>query len=219
MEPLFHASLMDPKLNEFPLLSTAYLGPLEYFHILLHCPKISIETQETFSKQSYRNRCNIYGANGLQTLTIPVKAANNTITKDVQIDYSMPWQKQHWKSIASAYGSSPFFMYYDYELIPFFEGNKKFLIDFNDALQSKILKFLKANILISYTDEYENQKPMHFDFRNRIHPKKEPIIRTEAYPQVFEEKFGFIPNLSIIDLVFNQGPEAKKILKSFPESA
>ncbi|MBA3898989.1 MAG: WbqC family protein [Bacteroidetes bacterium] len=191
------------------LLSTAYLGPVEYFYFLLKSTESQIELHETFAKQSYRNRCNIYGANGMQTLSIPVKASNHTITKDVLIDNSVPWQKQHWKSISSAYGSAPFYIYYDYELLPIFQQQFKFLIDFNQALLNKILNFLKSNPVILPTTEFSINDPEIIDFRNSIHPKKKQILEKQEYPQVFYDKHGFINNLSIIDLIFNLGPEAK----------
>ena len=192
-----------------PLLSTAYLAPIEYYAILLQEPNCSIELHEHFVKQSIRNRCDIYGANGKLQLTIPKqrKGSSKTIIKDIHISYKQNWQKQHWIAIQSAYNSSPFFEYYQDELQPFFEAEKMLLVDFNQKLQEVILRLLQEEGNTSFTKEFQYEG--HFsDFRNNKWKSRNPV----AYDQVFMEKHGFIPNLSIIDLLFNLGPESSDYL-------
>ena len=128
-----------------PLLSTAYLAPIEYYAILLKYPNCSIEYYENFIKQSIRNRCEIYGANGKLQLTIPKqrKKSNKTIVKEIQISYKQNWQKEHWNAIVSSYNSSPYFEYYKDEFLPCFKQEEMLLINFNCKLQTIILRLLK----------------------------------------------------------------------------
>lgn len=195
------------------LLSTAYLAPIEYYSKILNYNNIYIEKFENYTKQTYRNRCVIYGANGPLSLIIPIKKNSSvkTLIKDIKIDYSMNWQRVHLMSIESAYNSSPFYQYFINELLPFYFKNYSFLIDFNTELQKIILNIININKSINYTKEYiRTPDDNTYDFRQLIHPKKKFHIRndnfiTNEYYQVFSNKFGFIPNLSIIDLLFNTG--------------
>ncbi len=199
------------------ILSTAYLAPVQYFTKLFKYDEIFIEKHENFIKQSYRNRCKIYGANGELSLSIPVKKISvKTKIKDLLIDYDTNWQKLHWKSIESAYRSSPFFEFYEDDLKPFYEKKYKFLLDLNLEIQNVILEYLDLEINLKFTDKYCHILTEEIDdFREQIHPKKEAkdldFISVE-YTQVFQEKHGFIPNLSIIDLLFNEGPNATELL-------
>jgi len=199
------------------LLSTAYLPPLQYFSKLIKYDEIVIEAHENFVKQTYRNRCNIYSANGLLPLSIPVKK-NNTKTKikDITIDYDTNWRKMHWKSIESAYRSSAFFEFYADYLIPFYYKRYQFLIDFNHDLLKMLAQQLEIDMNITYTGKFFFPDDIPFDdFRDVIHPKKtqnDPDFNVNSYFQVFLEKYGFISNLSIIDLLFNVGPETLKYL-------
>ncbi len=191
------------------LLSTAYFAPIEYYAILLQDPNCSIELHEHFIKQSIRNRCDIYGANGKLQLTIPKqrKGSSKTIIKEIQISYKQDWQKQHWTAIQSAYNSSPFFEYYQDELHPFFEAEETLLMDFNQKLQKLILGLLQEEDNTSFTKEFQHKGNLS-DFRNHTWKCKNPT----AYDQVFMEKYGFIADLSIIDLLFNLGPESADYL-------
>jgi hypothetical protein len=192
-----------------PLLSTAYFGPISYYAILLQHPDCSIEMHEHFVKQSIRNRCDIYGANGKLQLTIPKqrKGSSKTIIKEIQISYKQDWQKQHWTAIQSAYNSSPYFEYYKDEFLPFFEEQEEYLVNFNDKLQVVILKFLQEEKDIKTTTEYLH-KGDFTDLRNHTWN----LEKQERYDQVFMEKHGFIANLSILDLLFNLGPESADYL-------
>ena len=192
-----------------PLLSTAYLAPIEYYAILLQEPNCSIELHEHFIKQSIRNRCDIYGANGKLQLTIPKqrKGSSKTIIKEIQISYKQDWQKQHWTAIKSAYSSSPYFEYYKDELQTFFEKQEEYLVNFNHKLQAVILKLLQEEKEVKTTTEYLHQGNFS-DLRNHNWNFK----KQERYDQVFMEKHGFIANLSILDLLFNLGPESADYL-------
>ena len=192
-----------------PLLPTAYLAPISYYAILLHHPNCSIEFNEHFIKQSIRNRCDIYSANGKLRLSIPKerKGSSKKIIGNLKISYKQNWQKQHWNAIESAYNSSPFFEYYKDELKPFFQEKEEYLVNFNSKLQNTILIMLHQENLIKNTTEYLN-KGEFFDLRNYTWKLK----NQEKYNQVFMEKQGFIPNLSILDLLFNLGPESTDYL-------
>ena len=194
------------------LLSTVYLAPVEYYMQLANAEHIVIEKQENYIKQTYRNRCIIASANGLQTLSIPIERSETLkcLTKDIKIADHGNWRHLHWNAIVSAYNSSPFFEYYEDNFRPFYEKKPIFLFDFNEQLRELICRLLDISPNISYSSEYIAQiEPAGLDLRELIHPKKESVIKNfQPYYQVFESKFGFQANLSIIDLLFNMGPEA-----------
>ena len=194
-----------------PLLPTAYLAPISYYAILLQHPNCSIELNEHFIKQSIRNRCEIYGANGKLRLTIPKerKGSSKTIIENLKISYKQDWKKEHWNAIVSAYNSSPFFEYYKDELQPLFEEKEEYLVNFNSKLQKVILDLLQEEETTNTTTEYLH-KGDFADLRNHNWELK----NQEKYDQVFMEKQGFIPNLSILDLLFNLGPESSDYLNN-----
>ncbi len=201
------------------ILSTAYFGPVEYFGAILNTRKILIEHEETYVKQSYRNRCSIDGAGGRLDLTIPVIKANGNHTqiKDIRISNSEKWQLNHWRAIKSSYNHSPFFMFYQDDIEPFYSKKFDFLIDFNYQLLTTLLNVLSHNVRIEFTTHFK--KPMTYgisDLRYSIHPKTQPEVAFPRYTQVFENNHGFISNLSIIDLLFNMGPDSKNYLKNLP---
>ena len=208
---------MDRKI----LLSTSYLGPVQYFSKYLLSGKLVIESHENFIKQTYRNRCVIAGANGPIKLTIPVLRGSfhKTAINKLEIDYSKRWQDIHWRTIESAYRSAPFFDYFEEEIKSVFIKQTQFLIEYNTELTSSILSILNIEphhkLSNRYHDNTSNTEDL--DYRELIRPKNiEPDILFRAYPyhQVFEEEHGFTPNLSILDLIFNAGPESIEILQS-----
>lgn len=209
--------------TEFPdtvLLSPAYLAPVQYYTKFLCYEKILIEKEENYQKQSYRNRCNILSANGILPLTIPViKDQPKTKTRDIRIDYSLDWQKNHWVSIESAYSSSPFFEFFQDEFYKFYDTQYKYLLDFDLKIQDYILDQLELAPTIELTEDFYAEPDESIDdYRDSIHPKprmqkEDSLFRPEFYYQVFYEKYGFVKSLSIIDLLFNEGPNAENVLK------
>lgn len=196
------------------LLSTAYLAPIEYYVVLANSERILLEQHEYYQKQSYRNRCRIATANGIMDLSIPVDSAGKTPIRDLRISDHNNWQTHHWRSIETAYNSSPFFEYYADDFRPFFEKKWLFLWDFNLALFNKTIELLDIETKIELTEQYKPETCDNFlDLRAAIHPKKEISLLLKPYYQVFETKFGFMPNMSIIDLLFNMANEAQLILK------
>ncbi len=193
------------------ILSSAYLGPIEYFSLLKKNEDSLIEHHEHFIKQTYRSRCEIYSPNGLHTLSIPlVKRNHRQSMKDIQISYDYDWRTIHWRTLESSYKRSPFFEYYEDDLYPFFHQEKyKYLIELNQALQEQVLLLLKLKTSYSFTKSYKAEYPNLVDLRNVIIPKSEEhTYQPKKYTQVFETRHGFLPNLSIVDLLFNEGPRA-----------
>jgi hypothetical protein len=179
--------------------------------------EVLIEKQEGYAKQTFRNRCNIYGPNGKQALVIPVNRKNNTIITDVRIDYSSNWNKIHWKSIESAYNKSPFFIYYADYFIPFYSKKYTFLFDLNTELILLVLKLLRSETDLLFTKEFNRIYNDKKDYRNNISPKSKSFLSDVTngyYHQVFNEKHGFLSDLSIIDLLFNRGNLSKEYLIS-----
>ena len=172
------------------------------------------DIHEFFHKQFYYNRSMIYGPNGAQKLTIPVhKKYEKTPLKDIQIGYELPWQKIHWHSFEAAYRRSPYFEYYEEELYPLYtEYEPTFLVEWNHKLVEVICKLLGIEIKLSFTDSYSKTYDDLADFRSLASPQSESNINLKKYHQVFEERPGFIPNLSIADLLFCAGPHAKDFL-------
>lgn len=197
-------------LNKNYLLPTAYLAPLSYYALIIKSPNSIIEQYEHFKKQTIRNRCSIYSSNGSLVLSVPKvrKSSSKTLIKDIQICYTEPWQKIHWNAIQSSYNSSPFFEYYMDEIFVIYNTKEKYLIDLNLKTHQLILKFLQIDSKINLSNNYNSQTELE-DFRD----KKFQSINNPVYDQVFSIKKGFTPNLSIIDLVFNLGPESNNYLE------
>jgi hypothetical protein len=195
-----------------PVFSTSYLPPIVYVANLLRHTEVLIETKETFPKQTYRNRTEIMTAGGVRALSVPVIRNNHSRTEDVGIDYKERWNIIHLRTIAAAYSSSPYYLYYkdDFEALLTKRYNK--LVDLNETLLKWILKLLKSNCQLRRTEDY--QKEYALDFRNTFSPKVPyPTVGHEKYYQVFSDRIPFTPNLSIIDLLMNLGPEAREYLK------
>lgn len=215
------------------LLSTTYFGPVQWYQKLNRYPYIYIERCESFIKQTYRNRCVIATTNGLQTLSIPVEHTqdkgddSSRLITDIRISNHGNWRHLHWNALMSAYGDSPFFDYYVDDIRPFFEQRWENLFDFNMAITHKLCELLDIHPTIRFTDNFipTNQdsstsitsissttSSSHFlDFREVIRPKNpqpDPDFTPRKYYQVYQQKWGFQPNLSILDLLFNMGNES-----------
>jgi len=198
------------------LLSTASFPSISYLKSILYSNEVYIEQFENYIKQTFRNRYIIYAANGIMSLSIPVTFATNKKIpiKDVKIDYDTNWQKQHFKSIESAYRSAPFYEYLIDDFTQFFDKKYTFLIDYNIQVIKTILDILEIDKKLESTTVYEPIPAEKTDLRNAIHPKKENLMsgNFKAYPQVFADKFGFQKDLSILDLLFNLGSDAYSYL-------
>lgn len=198
------------------LLPMFYLPPVEYFTQLNKFkPDVWIEKHEHFPKQTYRNRAHIYSPDGLLSLVVPVVKGSkvHTSVKDVKISYDFNWQRLHWMSLQSCYRRSAYFEFYEDDFAPFYEQQTTYLFDYNQQLLQLLLKLLKIKGELNYTEAFEARYPETVaDFRHVIHPKKDTAFEQKPYFQVFEERKGFLNNLSIVDLLFNQGPQSVNYL-------
>lgn len=210
------------------LLSSTYFGPIQWYQKLNRYDECLIERHESFIKQTYRNRMLIPTTNGPLALTIPTNHNTSLAMKDIRISDHANWRHVHWNALLSAYGESPFFEYYQDDIRPFYEKKYEFLFDFNMEITEKMIELLDIRPKISITNEYflsEERKVMSEefnsftkhkvesfkDFREAIRPKKplpDAEFESKRYYQVYEQKFGFQPNMSILDLLFNEGNEA-----------
>ncbi len=205
-----------------PLLSTAYLPPLSYYAKILASGFAIIEQHEHYIKQTYRNRCLIGAANGALVLSIPIEHGRSSkqLIRDVKIDSDARWEHLHQKSILAAYKSAPFYDYYIDDLFFIFQKKHSFLFDLNLQVLYETIGLLQIQAEIVLTDSYQTDIPNStMDYRNSIHPKlqkKKPDNNFTAikYYQGFSQKNGFLSNLSIIDLLFNEGPNALAVLRS-----
>ncbi|MBU0764956.1 MAG: WbqC family protein [Bacteroidetes bacterium] len=200
------------------ILSTAFFGPVQYYTKVL-TGRVQIEAHENYTKQSYRNRCVVLGANGPLTLSVPIHSETfrKIPVRDVRISWSEDWQRIHWRTLVSAYRSSPFFEFYCDELEAFFRDRPLFLFDLNMSVHQKITELLNVGNITGLTEDFHTVYSNARDFRNSIHPKKrmqipDPWFRPYPYTQVFSDKTGFVPNLSILDLLFNAGPGSGQVL-------
>jgi hypothetical protein len=201
------------------IIEIQFFAPVYVFKILIKEKHIKIEQYERFKKMSFRNRCIILGANGLVSLTVPIEGGREqkALIRDVKIDNSEPWPRTHLRSLVSAYSKAPFFEYYFREIEVLLNSNEKFLFDLNLKIISFLIKSLKINTSIELTSECRLEYSNANDMRDKILPKnfqKDKEHWKPKYFQVFEDKWGFQPNLSILDLLFCEGPNAANLLAS-----
>ena len=193
-----------------------YTGSIGLWAFMTTAQTLIIEQYDYYQKQTLRNRTHIHGANGKLILSIPIKhlgEIGHQYYHTVEIENSFPWQKQHWKSIQSAYRSSPYFEFYEDDLAVLYKTKFSSLYTFNKAYFELLLKLLGWKPTVKYSESYETT-PAATDIRAQIEQKNSTLDLALKYTQVFENKNGFIPNLSIIDLLFNEGPNALTLLKA-----
>jgi hypothetical protein len=212
------------------LLSTTYFGPVQWYQKLYRYEEVEIEQWESFQKQTYRNRCLIATTQGIQALTVPVERGTSPLIKDIRISDHGNWRHLHWNALVSAYGESPFFEYYQDDIRPFFKKRWDYLLDFNEAIREMMCELLDIQPKVKYSLEFKvyslemntlvaekstiNYKQStinkEIDFREGIrpkHPMEDPDFEPKPYYQVYQQKHGFLANLSVLDLLFNMGPE------------
>ncbi|MBP2832357.1 WbqC family protein [Aquimarina sp. U1-2] len=204
-----------------------YFGSIAQYIAIVQAQAIVFENEDHYQKQTYRNRSYIYGANGKLLLSIPIKHTGKDGKqhyKDVRIENDFEWQTLHWKSLQTAYRTSPFFEYYEDEFVHLFEQKRKFLLDFNYECMQVIFDCLMLEFSYTKTEMYRKTYDNNdsIDLRHLIQAKHAKTYNLQPYTQVFIEKHGFIPNLSIVDLLFNEGTNAllylenQTIFKSYP---
>lgn len=194
------------------ILQTTYFGPIQWYQKLHRFDHCMIEQYDSYQKQTYRNRCLIATANGVQALTVPVEHNNDRmLVKDLRISDHNQWRRIHWNALQSAYSESPFFEYYADDIRPFFEKRYDFLVDFNEAIRETVCKLIDIQPQTEYTSAYNSQWQKSADYRDVIHakhPLPDNDFEAKPYWQVFQHKHGFLANLSILDLLFCMGPES-----------
>jgi len=194
----------------------SYFPSIAQMVAIAQATKVIFEVEDNYQKQTYRNRCYIAHNNGKLSLNIPIKHSKNRVrlqTKNVQVENDFPWQSQHWKSIQTAYRTSPFFEYYEDDLKPLFEKEVFSLLDFNLTAFDVLYELLGLSVEVSKTQRYEVALASN-DLRFLINVKKEKTHPLTSYTQVLEAQHGFLPNLSVLDLLCNEGPAALQYLES-----
>jgi len=197
------------------VLPLVYFGNIRYFQILSQSDSVVLDVYEHFEKQTFRNRCEIMAANGSLDLIVPVKkdVHPKRVMKDVRISNQENWQRQHWRSLQSAYKAAPYFEFYEHHLQVLFEKRYEFLVDLNMDCLRLCARFLEIDVNAEMSTEYLPEHPNTKDFRSSFDPKKNQDSQAfTSYTQVFETKHGFVANKSILDLLFNTGPEAAAYL-------
>ncbi len=207
------------KMNNLPFKSCItelhYLPSVAFFSQIIDKEEVTIEIFENYQKGSYRNRCHIVGANGLMVLSIPLEKGKHQQTpiKEVKINYSENWHTRHWQSIKSAYGRAPFWEFYADDFYRIYQKKHLHLLDFNLELFNLCCKILKIKLLVNFSTKYQNENTAtnEQDCRNLILPNRN--FDMPRYPQLFEERHDFVPNLSILDLILTNGNQAKSFIK------
>jgi hypothetical protein len=195
-------------------ISSAYLPPVEYFSLMPKADNILVEREENYHKQTYRNRCCILSAKGIQTLIVPVYLGSfhKTPVREIRIDYSKRWQQVHLRALTTSYRSSPFYEYYFEEIERIILENHEFLIDLNSSLLHAAMKIIGLEKQVGFTNSFIHPGKTDNDFRYTVSPKKKSDFYQKEYTQVFKYNNQFTGGLSIIDLIFNMGPEAVNYL-------
>ena len=198
------------------LIHPTYFPSIAHFTAIAQAEFVTFEVADNYQKQTYRNRAYIYGANGKMSLNVPViySQKNRQLYKDVKIANEEKWQELHWKSIQSAYRTSPFFEFYEDERELIFQKNHEFILDLNFECLNAICECLQLNCSYSKTHEFKKEISGFSDLRYLVNARKESKFNFDKYTQVFSNKHGFKRNLSILDLLFNEGPNALNYLES-----
>jgi hypothetical protein len=196
------------------LIHPTYFPSISHFVAIANAEKVTFEMDDNFQKQTNRNRMFIYSPNGIQLLNIPIKHTKEAHqkTKDVKLETAFDWQKQHFKSLEAAYRTSPFFEYFEDELLPIFQKKHTFLMDLNLQTMELVSKCLRLDFMYDETTEYFHESTDKTDYRNLVNGKKD-TSSFDSYTQVFGDKHGYLNNLSILDLLFNEGRYALDYLK------
>lgn len=203
---------------EVVLLHPCYFGPISEFVAIAKAETVIWENWDNYQKQTYRNRMYIYGANGKLSLNIPIRHTGDKSQhqryKDVRIENDFNWQKQHWKSLQTAYRTSPFFEYYEDDFAPLYQRKREFLMDFNYECLDLLVECLRLDLKGQKTEEYilTPLEPIK-DLRGLVNAKQKGFMEFEPYTQVFQDKMGYLPGLSTVDLLFNEGPASLDYLK------
>ena len=197
------------------IIHPSYFPSISNFVAIAKADIVTFEMEDNFQKQTNRNRMYIYSPNGIQLLNVPIKKSKvaHQKTKDVKIESAFDWQKQHFKSLEAAYRTSPFFEYFEDEITSVFKKKHTFLMDLNLETLEIVSKCLRFNLNFKKTDDYFHEINDKIDYRNLINGKKDTTL-LDPYTQVYGDKHGFINNLSILDLLFNEGKYALDYLKS-----
>jgi WbqC-like protein family len=198
------------------ILHPTYFPNISHFVGIVSAENVVFEVEDNYQKQTHRNRTYIYGANGKLVLNVPVKHShkNRQLYKDVKIANDTNWQLSHWKSLQSAYRTSPFFEFYEDEFAPLFHEKQSYILEFNFKCLSIIADCLQLDLNYNITIHYQKEIPNSQDLRFLVNARKEQEQHFEAYTQVFSNKHGYINNLSILDLLFNEGTNALSYLHS-----
>lgn len=197
------------------LIEPHYFGSIEFFGLILTSEKITLDIHHHYLKQTYRNRCDILTPPGIRSLSVPVSYKNHTPYRDVTIDHSQSWARDHWGAIISAYGKAPFFEFFADYFAPLYSRNHHFLLDLSVETLTICLKMIQVKREIGFTESYQEEaSPGILDLRGQISPKKplnsRPWYVAVPYSQVFGKEF--VPNLSLLDLLFCEGTETRTIL-------
>lgn len=207
------------------LLHPGYFGPVFQFVALIKAEKVFFENEDNYQKQTYRNRMYIYDSNGKLLLNIPIKhrsaltgepkqSGKHQLYKEVRIENDFDWQTQHWRALKASYQTSPFFEFYEDEIFPLYHTKFDYLMDFNYACLEFVIDSLQLDLNFEKTSEYILHPKDKKDLRPLINAKAKYNFQQEKYTQVFMDKHGFLPNLSILDLLFNEGPNTVNYLQA-----